>query len=169
MNVILNPDSKTSKLYRWFYNKTYYNRPENLCSYCWSLFWMYIIIIPYVFIIAPGFIFHRFKKASFFSRIYSSILSVLLLFMFVGFFRAPFVLYFSESKLHLSNEPNLFLQIVDLIGIFTWLFIFSVSFALLLTIRYDMKNNNTQFSSNIGSLIKTKYNKICPKITWKTK
>ena len=165
MNVILNPDSKLSQLYRWFYNKSYYNRPENFCPYFWSLVWMFIAIIPFVIFITPGFLFHSFQKNSFEYRMKTSIFSMLGFFMIVGFFRIPFVINFAPFYI---DEKSLFLVICDFFGILSW---FSVAFFLLIYIFHlldtALLKNKKEKSSIIISFIKAKYNKVCPTITWK--
>ena len=43
----LNTNSLNAKLYCWFYGKTAYHLPSNLCPYFWKLVLAWVLLVPY--------------------------------------------------------------------------------------------------------------------------
>ena len=45
--MTLNTNSLNAKLYCWFYGKTAYHLPNNLCPYFWKLILAWLLLVPY--------------------------------------------------------------------------------------------------------------------------
>lgn len=45
--MTLNTNSLNAKLYCWFYGKTAYHLPNNLCPYFWKLILAWVLLVPY--------------------------------------------------------------------------------------------------------------------------
>lgn len=164
--MILNKNSITAKLYRWFYGAS--NMPNNLCPYFWKVCFMWIVLLPYSIIAIPAIIFRKQigkDKGVFDKAFLSGILYLVLYFIFATIY---FGFIFLSGKLS-TNPP-----ITEMMGAAIWCIGIMIGIGYLVAFiitwiksKMARATTSTPQSSLIKEMIKAKYNKYCPQIDWK--
>lgn len=159
----LNSNSISAKLYRWFYNRHAYEMPQSLCPYFWQLLLMYVLIVPYVLIALPYLFFNKGKNQSISTGIFGPIIIYVLMYIIFSMITLIFGLF-------VHKLPNTFFWVTTInIGVNTWLIV-SVYFVVRLIFSIIDGNGKTlkeEKPNLLVEFVKAKYNKYCPKITWK--
>jgi hypothetical protein len=162
----LNSNSINARLYRWFYHKHTNQMPKSLCPYFWQLLIMYVFIVPYTLFTLPYHLFNKWENESFVSGIAGSFVVYLCLF---GIFTM-----FSFVTFLFNNLPEKgFWSNVCVSGFILWVFtigglISELTKYLWSKSREKSKTTTIDKKPNIiVEFIKAKYNRYCPKITWK--
>lgn len=163
--MILNRNSIISKAYRSFYEVDY--MPRSLCPYFWQLIIMFIFFIPVKILCFPT----RFLvETDDLNIIFKSLIrSIIIAFMgiILMFIISPIILIFHLSDSKRINEHALAATAILCIVIF-----FTIAFCLyklierILSIKSKKISKKVKTDSIILTFIKSKYNKVCPKITW---
>lgn len=159
-------NSISTRLYLWFYTILPSELPQSLCPYFWKLLWMIFLIIPYTLLGLPAHIYYRnenikwdrtksLDKLSFglFGYVGLIFLGSILIY-FIGFFMSyePKSILFNFSNL--GETISILLGILSILGLICW-GIFYI-------------NDNSSINNSIPiTFIKAKYNKYCPRITFK--
>jgi hypothetical protein len=166
--MILNHNSISARLYRWFYETNI--MPNNLCPYFWKLAIAYTFALPLLILTLPYIVLHA-EKYSSAPRIGYSILFYLITFTVISMI-SVFGLYF------VTPEENTFYIWMVAFGIMAWILVFVFCGLLLInklvtkwrSYRYYKKYNSdkpkTAKVNLIVEMVKAKYRKYCPKIDW---
>jgi hypothetical protein len=167
----LSINSKTTKLYKWFYST--YALPMSLCPYFWKLVIMYIFLLPYVLLSLPYIIVNKiFNDGDHDSKdniVTKPILGVVLYFC-LGILLS---MLFSISIFWLKYPKDSFLYIIQKFGITTLVTCIIVYIMYLLVKCYIVLQSKKRYKNNsnkkyiLTEYIKASYNKYCPKIDWK--
>lgn len=173
----LNINSKTSRLYRWFYATQ--NMPESLCPYFWELILMWILIIPYSILSLPIILIDLKdpKNRDIVERVGSGFL--------IWFILGIIICMLSYIGL-IWATPTIgsFFMFMITIGSICWAIVIMVGgielFKVLKKkwekrgIKYDedgyrIWNHELKQDSILVSFVKASYNKYCPRIEWTIK
>lgn len=166
--MILNHNSISAKLYRWFYETNI--MPNNLCPYFWKLVIAYTFALPLLILTLPYTILHREKHSST-PRIVYSILFYLITFAVISML-SVFGLGFAIP------EENTLYFIMVIFGLAVWISIFLFGVAKLISVliikwqswryykKYIYDKPKTTKVNLIVEMVKAKYHKYCPKIDW---
>lgn len=141
--------------------------PKSLCPYFWSLIIMYVFIVPYFIITIPYFIFNKKVNDSFLAGIFGS--AVIYVFLFGIFSMIASLVY-----LFIGQTPqSVFWSQVFSTGVIFWFVILFFLFHRLFEYLWDRslkkpeKKDTDKKLNMITEFVKAKYNKYCPKISWK--
>jgi len=166
--MILNHNSISSRLYRWFYETNI--MPNNLCPYFWKLAIAYTFALPLLILTLPHTILNNGRHSST-PRIGYSILFYLITFFVISML-SVFGLCF------VTPEENTLYFFMVIFGIFAWILVFvfcGVSLIDKLVTKwrsyryykkYFINKPKTAKVNLIVEMVKAKYNKYCPKIDW---
>lgn len=159
--MTLNENSITARLYRWFYNQK--TMPESLCPYFWKLLLMWVFIIPYSVITVPPLpITKGFHTNTGLEKVIGS-----LLIWFAAFLIICMVAAIPLLIIDVKNLDNFFVSL----GLLVWAALIIISGIALIFYTIgkikDKQYNKEKQDSVVKEFIKAKYNKYCPKITWK--
>lgn len=164
MNLSLN--SRTARLYRWFYNQN--EMPENLCPYFWKSVFMWVVLIPYSIYTFPMFIINYFRKEtqSFKENIKEVGVIYLLTFFVVSMIAAI-------TRIWIVPEKALFLQALQGVGFALWNIIGILVLCFTITVISDKiskKKQKNKYAKKEPSIIiefaKAKYHQYCPTLKW---
>lgn len=150
----LNINSRSARLYRWFYGSK--DMPQNLCLYFWKLVTMYVFLLPFTIVTLPYMII--FSKGEpepepdIFLRIIFSLSMWFIMFICIVMM-SPILLLFGETIN--GSYKNLF------IGAFIMYLFVGV---LFLNAGISKLKNR---SCIITEYVKAKFYKFCPKIDWR--
>jgi hypothetical protein len=141
--------------------------PKSLCPYFWQLLIMYVFIIPYVLFALPYHLLTKWENESFASGIFGSI--VVYLGLFGVFIMGSFVTFLLIGLPEKGFWSNVFAS-----GFVLWFVTIAISIYHLIKFLWSKikdKSETTTFTEKKPSIIvefvKAKYNRYCPKITWK--
>jgi hypothetical protein len=174
MNLSIN--SKTAKLYRWFYATN--AMPQSLCPYFWKLVLMWVFILPYTIISLPS-ILMDLRMTESRSTVERSGIGLIIWFI-LGMLICMlswFGLFFAEP-----GKNSLWFHALAA-GFIGWgaAFVFGC-IALFKWSKEMWENRHVKYDDNgrriwepvkekepsiIVEFLKAKYNKYCPKIDWK--
>lgn len=176
------------KLYLWFYCIDENDLPQSLCPFFWRLLLMFIFIIPYSIVSLPSLFIEKYINENK-TEEGSVIFMLRILFGLVGYVSigciSSIITFLICLILQIEPEEN-----SDLGSLVTVGFVLSSLILVGLLIRlviylyslyddykwnkyYEKKWNPEKYpvkerkSSILKEFIKAKYNKYCPKITWK--
>lgn len=169
--MILDKNSITARLYRWFYATN--EMPKSLCPYAWRLLFMWIAIIPFYLVTLPSRIFDDSKDTSPVKRVMVSVLIFTILYVVFS------MLFFLIMAIFFNNTSiSEFMFVTSSIGFFGWFTLVVIGLVKLVDyisdkisdINYNIKHKKTRTKSKTPSVtvefIKAIYNKYCPKIDW---
>jgi hypothetical protein len=158
----LNSNSINARLYRWFYHKNTNQMPKSLCPYFWQLLIMYVFIVPYTLIALPYHLFNNWKNESFVSGIVGSL--VVYLFLFGIFTMVTFIVFLFIKLPEKSGWVHICVG-----GAVFWFFTIGILLVNFFEYLWEKpKGSLREKKPNIiAEFIKAKYNRYCPKITWK--
>lgn len=165
--MILKRNSISARLYRWFYGTE--DMPDSLCPYFWKLFLMWVFIIPMAIISIPMIIVQlcQYKKIKSDVSI-GERLGMFIMLLFALFLLFTLVLPFFAFFYEIKNKD--LLQFAGG-GIFLWCVIIGIAISrfisYLINRRKQRRLYGTKHQSIVKEFVKAKYNKYCPKITWK--
>ena len=187
----INYNSVNARLYRWFYNVS--DMPQSLCPYFWKLIWLYIAIVPVLVINLPIQIYDRFKfsKESNGERLRDGIIGYAIVLFSSAMLTTLYCVLFGFPKL---EKDSLLANFIGL-GIILWCFciIFGIIRGIVKIVDYKTRKYYYEYENHgdyygrkyyydnnhvkiyvdeiqdtlIVAFIKAKYNRYCPKITWK--
>jgi uncharacterized membrane protein len=161
----LKQNSISARLYRWFYNQK--TMPESLCPYFWKLLLMWVFIVPYTIISLPFIVIgddlgEKSSIKAMMGFLYWVIIGLLLTIVFA---------LFTFWKTFPVGSPLDLIQKVGFISGACGVIIFATVYIL---VNYEDWRFRNSFSAKkkkqdsiLVSFVKAKYNKYCPKITWK--
>lgn len=175
----LNINSLSARVYREVYNTRH--MPESLCPYFWKLVLAYSLFIVLIPLLIPYWIIERFDesykehKAPIGAKALIGFLMygfLLLIFTIVVFISAFWITYYKGSAMYSfyigGSLTSLILGIVCVyLGIKT---IYEQHRRRQRKRLYNENGNNLPLEEKpnlIVEFVKAKYNKYCPKITWK--
>ena len=155
----LNENSITSKIYRWFYNKEYYEMPSNLCPYFWQLMFMWIVFIPSVILSLPYSILTKIQGKSEHHPgigflLWWGLYCIQCVFITLGIF---FFKYKKDGYFYHSAVIGICIIIIGIV----------LGIKKLGEIFRNKKTYKNKQPNIIIEFVKAKYNKYCPKIDWK--
>ncbi len=165
--MILNKNSVSARLYRWFYNKIEEEMPTNLCPYFWKLLLMWLLFIPVFIITLPGEIFFWVTddydsgfgpKLGFTIVLYVALYALTCMGLAVSLF---FVTYVKGSFLAISSQGGLTLWSAGII--ITIYCLINKAISRIKRISKEPKLNNKTI---VSEFIKAQLGKYCPKIDW---
>ncbi len=183
----LNSNSIQARLYRWFYDVE--EMPQSLCPFFWKLVMMWLLLIPFGVFTIPMLIIDSNEKSHFGVKVFGGFLvyvAILLLFTMTLVVLSVFGLTLTENSV-LYRMRNT--------GIAIWcvLIIVSVAFGITKLIDYIKSKRRRIIQEKdwgvptgrfyyydesgkqifiepkpniLVEMVKAKYNKYCPKITW---
>lgn len=159
----LNHTSFSAKFYRWFYDKQTFEMPSSLCPYFWKLLLAYVFVIPYVLIGFPYILFNKGRNASVSAGVLTTVGLSLFLYLVFVLLSVPYFLIFG------INTKNEWSTQIFASGLVSWAIILVVSSYQFIRWLFDKdrKRFREKKSNLIVEITKAKYNKYCPKITWK--
>lgn len=164
--MILNHNSISAKLYRWFYGTNV--MPNNLCPYFWKLVIAYTFALPVLILTLPQTIVSKGKNRDTLSnRIIMGIITYVLLLGAISMI-SVFGLFFV-----LPEKEGLYLFML-IIGMSLWAISVVVGVPYLINKllekwkerRYNRYTEEPKVNI-IVEMVKAKYHKYCPKIDWK--
>lgn len=188
-------NSINARLYRWFYNVS--NMPQSLCPYFWKLLWLYIAIVPMLVISLPFQIYDKFDKQDNGGRLINGVLGYCILFFGLAMISSLSLLFgFKPIDNHSFIYKYiglgvalwfvfilvcLILAIVKLVEYKKRKYYYEYSdddeieaYYYYGRKYYFDKNHQRVYvdeqeekDSLLVAFIKAKYNRYCPKITWK--
>jgi len=164
MEINLNKNSFTPRLYKWFYNVDYL--PQNLCPYFWKVVIMYILL-PFLGIpILIGQLAEKDSNA--FVKTGVGIILIVLSIFLISTIISPIVLF---NYLVLHVKPNeMYGKIMEL-GLTIWfpLIVFGIWTACEKSYEYitNRKKPIPEESNVVVAFVKAKFHQICPSINWK--
>lgn len=148
-------NSRTSRLFKWFYNLEDYELPNNLCPYFWKVVFMYIAFIPSIILSLPYLILGKFKKGSNHPGV--GFLSWFCIFI-------VFCIGVAFSWFWELPEKHTWGSVIGTVG---WMVVvLGISISGVELIKYLSREKGDR-KTLIGEYAKAKYNKYCPKIDWK--
>jgi len=168
----LNQNSKTARLYRWFYITD--NMPTNLCPYFWKLAIMWLFIIPYSIFALP-YLWMR-VSGTYRENIRDRILGGLIVYgiiYLVFLFGFGFTVFFTRFPKDSFLDAN---QFMGVLVVMITLFVLTTGGLNWFCSKFFKKKNvydeegnliNESKPNIIIEFIKAKYNNYCPKIDWK--
>lgn len=167
----LNRNSLSARVYREVYNTRH--MPESLCPYFWKLVLAYPLIVLLLPLLIPTWITLKFQDEA--DNEYpigaKAVIGLLLyafgfvVFMIGVFISSCWISYYKGTIMYQFYFSGGFISFI--------LGVFSVSFLIKYIIdnrKYKRKFNNEYVEEKpnlIVEFVKAKYNKYCPKITWK--
>ena len=182
-------NSINARIYRWFYNVS--DMPESLCPYFWKLLWLYIAIVPMLVISLPFQIYDKFDKQDNGERLIGGIVGYAILFFGSSMLSALFCLLFGFPHIDKDSVLSNFIGLGIALW-FLWIIIGIIVGIVKIvdykkrTYYYEYERENDYIArkyyydknhvkiyadeeqhSLIYIFIKAKYNRYCPKITWK--
>jgi hypothetical protein len=164
--MTLDKNSTVSKIYRNFYKVK--DMPKSLCPYFWQLVIMFIFFIPVKILSFPtGFL----VETEDLNTIVKSIIGALII-AFVGiiliFIISPIILIFHLSDSDRINGHAMVATTILCIVIFSTIIflLYKLIENKILSIKSKKINKKVKTDSIILTFIKSKYNSVCPKITW---
>lgn len=188
----LKKNSITTKLYLWFYNKTANDLPESLCPYFWQLVIMWIFIMPLAISQIPYFIMrtNKITKNIFgyqyhhLGRIAVSMVTLIAIFTIICIVYSIFTLLIYGLLNDLFQFLGIFFLIITLICtmIFGCMYLYDkIKERNSIIYQKYIWTDDAGFIENpkyvgydkikkqniIKEFLKAKYNKYCPRITWK--
>lgn len=147
-------------LFKWFFNME--ELPDNLCPYFWGIVVLYICLIPYTLLALPYFIGNKWLGDDDNPPTIVKAAIGFLLYLAMFILICMILIFFVDYSL------------VYIFGYLGW--IITIMLGIRQTIIY-VKNRKVDKwidegcpedkSSLISKFIKAKYNRYCPKITWK--
>ena len=164
--MILNHNSISAKLYRWFYGT--HIMPNNLCPYFWKLVIAYTFALPVLILSLPQIIVSKGKDwDTLANRIIVGIIAYVLLLGAISML-SVFGLFF------VLPEKNSWYATMLAIGISLWTISVVVGVPYLINKllekwkerRYNRYPEEPKVNI-IVEMVKAKYHKYCPKIDWK--
>jgi len=179
LNMKLNQNSISSKLYRWFYGTK--ELPNNLCPYFWKLVLAWLVLIPYSLVCLPVIIMeiydkdYKYNDNSTGKRIGMSALTYFILFIIICMVTF-FGLFFIEP------EKDSLYGFMGTLGAFVWLL--SIIIGIIEGVKAIKRwnyNRKIKYDENgyriwnqpkeektylVVEFVKAKYHKYCPKIEW---
>lgn len=160
--MILNHNSISAKLYRWFYGTDV--MPNNLCPYFWKLVIAYTFALPVLILSLPQTIVSKGKDRDTLSnRIITGIITYSLLFGAISML-SVFGLFFV-----LPEKEGLYLFML-IIGMSLWAISVVGGVTYLINKWKERRYNRypeEPKANIIVEMVKAKYHKYCPKIDWK--
>jgi hypothetical protein len=167
MEINLNKNSITAKLYRWFYNVD--TLPQNLCPYFWKVVIMYLLL-PFLGI--PALIGHLIEKDC--NAFTKSILTIAVTVFFTAgligigsLIVSPIVVF---NWVVLNIKPNDMYGNMMVGGLTGWFSLFIYGFWVggveLYKYLTNKKTNTPKESNIILAFVKAKYHKYCLPINW---
>lgn len=168
--MILNHNSLSAKLYRWFYGTN--TMPTNLCPYFWKLVTAYLFALPLLILTLPAVIIHQEDADSVPTRIINSLLLYVMLASILSML-SVFGLFFAIPK------SDTFYFNVIVCGFTFWGvgIVVGVVYAINKAHekwkdyryykRHSMANPKQPKVNIVVEMVKAKYHKYCPKIDWK--
>lgn len=171
----LNINSKTSRLYRWFYATS--NMPESLCPYFWKLILMWILIIPYSILSLPIILMELTnisddnstgERAGFGFLIWFILGMIICMLSYIG------LIWVIPTK----DSFFMFMLTVGSIGWAVGIIVGGIELFKVLVekwenrgVKYDedgyrIWNPEPKQDSILVSFVKASYNKYCPRIEW---
>jgi len=162
--MILNKNSISVKLFRWFYGTS--ELPTNLCPYFWKLVMAYVFAIPLFIISFPYVIIEKSSSIeSLNSRIWMGIICWFGLFSLITALTPIMLFWYTPVK-------DSFLEILMIYGFFVWaagLTLGIIWFIHHLGEKIKERRNlpkKEKRSNIIVEMVKATYYKYCPKIDW---
>jgi hypothetical protein len=168
----LNINSLSARVYREVYNTRH--MPESLCPYFWKLVLAYPLIVVLLPLLIPTWIMMKFQKdepdtdvpigakALIGVLIYGFVFIVFAVGMFISSY---WITYYQGTAMYSFYVGGSFISLIlGVTGIVLWVI------HLIDNRKYKRKFNNEyveQKPNLIVEFVKAKYNKYCPKITWK--
>jgi hypothetical protein len=156
----LKRNSLTSKIYRWFYDKEWFEMPINLCVYFWQLVFMWIMFIPSIILSLPYSIMTKMNNKK--SEHHPGI--GFLLWIFIFFIQTILI---ALGSFFFKYEKYSYLHEMGIMGFGIIFILISCFFAYHIEIYFRTSRYKPEQSNIITEFIKAKYNKYCPKIDWK--
>lgn len=160
--MILNHNSISAKLYRWFYGTDV--MPNNLCPYFWKLVIAYTFALPVLILSLPYIIVDKDNSMdTLTNRIIKGIILYGMLFL------AICMLSVFGSFFVLPERDGWYLTILT-IGACLWIVSVVVGAVLLIDKLKERKfiyRPKEPKANIIVEMVKAKYHKYCPKIDWK--
>jgi hypothetical protein len=179
INMKLNSNSISSKLYRWFYGTN--DLPNNLCPYFWKLVLAWLVIVPYSLVCLPMIVLELIDKGYKYSdnstgkRIGMSTIVYFILFVISSMVSFICVFFVSPEKdsfyLSLSALGAMIWVIAIVIGVIEGYKVFT-EWNYRRKIKYDengyriLNPPKQEKTYLVVEFAKAKYNKYCPKIDW---
>jgi len=153
----LRTNSLQAKLYRYFWSTD--KLPENLCPYFWMSLIMYVFIIPYAIISFP------LQKVSY----RDDIPTIGMWFLgAIGYGAIYLLVSMVAMWFVLGNETYSWIVSSGICG---WALVVIISMIAYAHHRKELKEEaidaGTYQEGIVVSFVKAKYNRYCPKITWK--
>jgi hypothetical protein len=172
----LNINSRTAKLYRWFYANS--KMPQSLCPYFWKLVLMWFFILPYTILSLPIILMDRKdpenrttgERAGMGFIVWFILGMLICMISWIGIF------FFEPVK----DSAWLHMLVAGGIG---WVFSIVIGgIQLFKWSKEKWENRNVKYDKDgyriwepikqkepsiITEFVKAKYNKYCPKIDWK--
>ena len=178
----LNANSLNAKLYCWFYGKTAYHLPNNLCPYFWKLVLAWVLLVPYALFCTLYILTHEIFDAKYENgdhktgeRMGVSLLLngiIVMLFLMINVVVWFFVDYTPKSLFSELLPPGVMLWVVS-IG-------FGIYYGIKALAEYIKESRiprdehgyriypepKEKKSNLLVEFAKAKYGKYCPKIDW---
>jgi len=156
-------NSIQAKLYRYFWCTD--RMPQNLCPYFWKLIIMYVFIIPYAILSIPMYIFQYLSDESY----RDDIPPIGMIFLgLAGYFAVSIVIAMVAMWFVLTKEGYNGIVMTGSLG---WLIVIVYLGSQWAEHRKEIREEQIEegtYEQNVFvSFAKAKYNKYCPKITWK--
>jgi len=182
-------NSINARLYRWFYNVS--DMPQSLCPYFWKLLWLYLAIIPMIVFTLPLQIYDKFDKQNNTDRLRDGLIGYGILFFSFAMISSLSLLFGFKP---IDNDS--FISKYIGLGVALWYvaILVGVIIGIVKLVNYkkrkyyyeyaddDYYGRKYYFDKNhqrvyvdeqeekdslLVAFIKAKYNRYCPKITWK--
>lgn len=184
-------NSINARLYRWFYNVS--DMPQSLCPYFWKLLWLYMAIIPMLVFTLPIQIYDKFDKQDNGDRLRDGLIGYGILFLSLAMISSLSLLFgFKPIDNHsfISKYIGLGVALWG-VAILVGVIIGTIKLVDYTKRKYYYEYDNKSFGDDyygrkfyydknhqrvyvdeeqdslLVSFIKAKYNRYCPKITWK--
>lgn len=166
----LNRNSLSARVYREVYNTRH--MPESLCPYFWKLVLAYPLVLVLLPLLVPTWIILKFQDGESDAPIGAKAIMGLLMYGFgfmvfiVGvFISSCWVTYYEGTPMHQFYIGGAYITLI--LGIVSVYFLIK---HLNENRKFKRRINNEYVEEKpnlIIEIVKAKYNKYCPKITWK--
>lgn len=178
----LKTNSLNAKLYCWFYGKSTYELPTNLCPYFWKLVLAWVLLVPYSLFCTVYILTHEIFDNKYENGDHKTGERIGLSVLFNGFAFILFLMINVIVRLFVVYDPKSFFSEILGPGIMIWVVVigFGLYYGVKALIEY-IKESRIPRDENgfriyrepkekkpnlIVEFVKAKYGKYCPKIDW---
>lgn len=164
--MILNHNSISAKLYRWFYGTNV--MPNNLCPYFWKLVIAYTFALPVLILSLPYIIVDKDNSMdTLTNRIIKGIILYGMLFLAICML-SVFGLFFVLPE----NDGLYFIMVTTGVGLWIPCVVFGLTYLISKLFEKWKERKYNRYPEEpktniIVEMVKAKYHKYCPKIDWK--